>query len=84
MERDEVLAVLRDKAVELLGVEPGAITEQASFVRDLDLDIDSLDLVEYTMAVEDEFSITLPDEELTDLDNIGDMVTLVLAKKAAA
>ncbi|GAC1324732.1 MAG: hypothetical protein NVSMB13_06640 [Mycobacteriales bacterium] len=82
MERDEVLAVLRDKAVELLGVEPSAITEQASFVRDLD--IDSLDLVEYTMAVEDEFSITLPDEELTELDNIGDMVTLVLAKKAAA
>ncbi|MDQ6650038.1 MAG: acyl carrier protein [Actinomycetota bacterium] len=82
MERDEVLSVLRDKAVELLGVDPEAITEQASFVRDLD--IDSLDLVEYTMAVEDEFSITLPDEELTDLANIGDMVTLVLAKKAAA
>lgn len=82
MERDEVLAVLRDKAVELLGVEPAAITEQASFVRDLD--IDSLDLVEYTMAVEDEFSITLPDDELIDLANIGDMVTLVLAKQAAA
>jgi len=82
MERDEVLAVLRDKAAELLGVEPAAITEQASFVRDLD--IDSLDLVEYTMAVEDEFSITLPDDELIDLANIGDMVTLVLAKQAAA
>jgi len=82
MERDEVLAVLRDKAAELLGVEPAAITEQASFVRDLD--IDSLELVEYTMAVEDEFSITLPDDELIDLANIGDMVTLVLAKQAAA
>ena len=44
MEREAVLQVMRDKAVELLEVEADALQEDKSFVADLE--VDSLSLVE--------------------------------------
>lgn len=81
MTRDEVLAVLRDKAVEMLEVEADQVQEDKSFVDDLK--VDSLSLVEYTMDLEDEFGIELPEEELTDVTTIGAFVD-VIEKKIAA
>lgn len=72
---------MRDLAVRLLEVDGDAVVETASFVRDLG--IDSLDLVEYVMALEDELGIELPEEELTDLTDIGGLVTVVTAKVEA-
>lgn len=82
MERTEVLAVMREQAVELLGLDPDKVVESASFVDDLE--VDSLSLVEYTMQLEDSFGIELPEEELTDLKDIGGLVTLVTQKTEAA
>jgi acyl carrier protein len=42
-----------------------------------DLDIDSLDLVDLVMTVEDEFSIELPDEALEGMKTIGDLVKYI-------
>ncbi len=81
MTRDEVLAVLRDKAVEMLEVEADQVTEDKSFVEDLQ--VDSLSLVEYTMDLEDAFGIELPEEELTDVSTIGAFVDVIEAKLAA-
>ena len=81
MERNEVLEVMRRKAVELLEVEADAVQPDKSFVSDLE--VDSLSLVEYTMDLEDEFGIELPEEELTDLKTIGAFLDLVVAKLAA-
>ena len=81
MTRDEVLAVLRDKAVEMLEVEADQVTEDKSFVADLQ--VDSLSLVEYTMDLEDAFGIELPEEELTDVSTIGAFVDVIEAKLAA-
>ena len=81
MERDEVLEVMRRKAVELLEVDADAVQPDKSFVTDLE--VDSLSLVEYTMDLEDEFGIELPEEELTDLKTIGAFLDLVVAKLAA-
>ena len=68
MERDEALAALREVAVEVLSVEPDAVTEEARFKEDLDAD--SLDLVE-------------PEEDLEDVATVGQAVDLVMAKVAA-
>lgn len=77
MDRAEVLEVMRAKAQELLGIDPSRITESAS-MKD-DLDVDSLDLVEYTMAVEDALGLeAIPEEEYADAANIGDFATIVL------
>lgn len=45
-----------------------------------DLDIDSLDLVEIIMAVEDEFNITIEEEEASEIDDLDSLVSLVESK----
>ena len=42
-----------------------------------DLGADSLDVVELIMAFEDEFNITLEDEDANKLKTIGDIVTYI-------
>ena len=62
MERDEALGALREVAVEVLSVEPDAVTERRRFKEDLDAD--SLDLVELVMGLEERFDISVPEEDL--------------------
>ena len=81
MERNEALSAIRDCAIEVLGVEPNAVTEAARFKDDLEAD--SLDLVELVMALEEEFDISVPEEDLDGLDTVGKAVTLVLDKVPA-
>ena len=78
MERSEVLDVMREKAVDMLELEPDAVQEDKSFVDDLQ--VDSLSLVEYTMDLDDAFGIELPEDELTDLKTIGAFVDLIMVK----
>ena len=78
MERSEVLAALSEVAVEVLSVEPDAVTEEARFKEDLDAD--SLDLVELVMGLEEQFDIEVPEDDLEGVTTIGQAVDLVLAK----
>ncbi|MCW2608533.1 MAG: acyl carrier protein [Frankiales bacterium] len=78
MTRDEVLAVMREKAVDMLEVEADAVAEDKSFVDDLQ--VDSLSLVEYTMDLEDALGVELPEDELTDLKTIGAFLDLIMSK----
>lgn len=54
------------------------VTMETSLMKDLDAD--SLDAVEIMMALEDEFEITIPDEEAEKFENIGDIVTYIEGK----
>ena len=65
-------------AVEVLAVDASAVTPEANFADDLDAD--SLDLVELVMALEEEFDITVEEEELSDVATVGDAVTPVESK----
>lgn len=80
MQRDEVLNTVRDVAVEVLGVEADAVTEEAS-LKD-DLGADSLDLVEVVMALEERLDISIPEEELEGIKTVGQAVDAVVAKLA--
>lgn len=42
-----------------------------------DLGADSLDVVELLMAIEDEFEVEIPDEEIENLKTIGDVVEYI-------
>ena len=42
-----------------------------------DLGADSLDVVELIMAFEDEFGISLPDDEIAKMKTVGDIVTFI-------
>jgi len=61
--------------VEQLGVDVAQVTESAKFVDDLSAD--SLDTVELVMALEEEFSIEIPDEDAEKITSVGDAVNYV-------
>jgi len=62
---------LQELAAEILGVEPDQVQLKVSFARDLAAD--SLDLVELIAAVEDKYDVELPEQELEQMKNVGDL-----------
>ena len=78
MSRDDILATLKDVAVEVLGVDASAVVETASFKDDLEAD--SLDLVELVMALEERFGIDVPESELEGVQTVGQAYELVTSK----
>ena len=66
---------VKELIVEQLGVEASQVTEQAKFVEDLGAD--SLDTVELVMALEEEFSIEIPDEDAEKIVAVGDAIKYI-------
>ena len=46
-----------------------------------DLDADSVDLMEFVLTLEDEFGIEISDEEIDQLQSVGDVVAVVKSKE---
>ncbi len=82
MDREQVLKVLKESAVEVLGVDADQVTLEASFKDDLDAD--SLDLVELVMALEGELDVKIEEEELEGITTVGAAVDLVMTKVGAS
>lgn len=74
----ELFARFTKCAVEVLSVEADKITPEASFGDDLDAD--SLDLVELVMALEEEFGVEVPEEDLEGIGTVGQAFDLVVSK----
>ena len=72
---DENFERFKRCAVDVLSVEADQVTLEARFAEDLDAD--SLDLVELVMELEEEFDITVEEEELQELPTIGDAFKLI-------
>ena len=75
---DEQFARFQKCAVEVLSVEDAQVTKEARFADDLDAD--SLDLVELVMALEEEFDVTVEEEELEGIETVGQAYDLVIGK----
>lgn len=60
---------------ERLGVEKALVVPEANLLDDLGAD--SLDVVELVMALEEEFGIEVPDEDVEGIRTIGDIVQYV-------
>ncbi|HGR4176159.1 TPA: acyl carrier protein [Streptococcus pneumoniae] len=58
--------------------EDFVVTESLS-LKD-DLDADSVDLMEFILTLEDEFSIEISDEEIDQLQSVGDVVKIIQGK----
>ncbi len=63
--RAKVVEIVKDK----LGVEDDKITDDAKYVDDLGAD--SLSLVDIAMALEDEFGMKIPDEDIEKITTVG-------------
>ncbi len=69
---------VKEVIVEKLNADGMEITEETSFKEDLDAD--SLDLFEMVMALEEEFDIEIPSEDLEKLVTVGDVLEYLQAK----
>jgi acyl carrier protein len=67
-----VFEKVKKLVVEQLGVEEDDIAMESSFIDDLGAD--SLDIVELIMALEEEFSLEIPDNEAEKITTVGDAV----------
>ena len=65
-------------AVDVLSVSAEQVVPDARFADDLDAD--SLDLVELIMALEEEFDVEVPEEELEGIETVGQAFDLVVGK----
>jgi acyl carrier protein len=75
---EEIEDRVRKILAENLSVPQDDITMESRFQEDLDAD--SLDLVEAVLALEEEFGVSIPEEEMEGVKTVGEAVNLVAAK----
>lgn len=78
---------IEEKVIDIISEQMGAdksdISRETSFINDLNAD--SLDTVELVMEFEDEFDLSIPDEEAEKIQTVGaavDYVAKVIQSKA--
>ena len=72
---DQLEDRLKTILINRCGVSEEAIRPEATLQADLELD--SLDAVEFAMAMEDEFNIKILDQDMRDMRTVGDVLALV-------
>ena len=61
---------------EQMGTDKSEITRETSFINDLNAD--SLDTVELVMEFEDEFDMSIPDEEAEKIQTVGAAIDYIV------
>jgi acyl carrier protein len=74
----EIDARVRKVLAEQLAVEEALVVPEARFAEDLNAD--SLDLVEAVLALEEEWNIEIPEEEMDGVKTVGAAINLVATK----
>lgn len=70
---------IKDIIIDQLQVEEADVAMETNLMKDLSAD--SLDAVEIIMAIEDEFGIEIPDEDVENIQTVGDLVKYVEENK---
>ncbi|HUT28841.1 MAG TPA: acyl carrier protein [Sedimentisphaerales bacterium] len=81
MSADDVdVQEVENKVIEIIseqmGVDKSEITRETSFINDLNAD--SLDTVELVMEFEDEFDMSIPDEEAEKIQTVGAAIDYIV------
>ena len=71
---DKVIRIVCDQ----LSTTPDKITRDTSFINDLGAD--SLDTVELVMELEDEFGVSIPDEDAEKISTVGTAIDYITEK----
>ena len=69
-------AKIIDIISEQMGTDKAEITKETSFINDLNAD--SLDTVELVMEFEDEFDMSIPDEEAEKIQTVGAAIDYIV------
>jgi acyl carrier protein len=78
MDRAEIETRVKKVLAEQLAVDEQQVVPDARFAEDLNAD--SLDLVEAVLALEEEWSIEIPEDEMESVKTVGQAVDLVASK----
>ena len=73
-----MLGKMKEIIADQLGVSEDEVTLEASFKEDLDAD--SLDLFELVMALEEEYDVEIPSDDLAELNTVGDVINYLKDK----
>ena len=73
-----MLEKMKEIIADQLSVDADTITEATSFKDDLGAD--SLDLFELVMALEDEYSVEIPADDLQQMATVGDVINYLTGK----
>ena len=73
-----MLEKMKEMIADQLSVDEDKITLESNFKDDLDAD--SLDLFELVMALEEEYGLEIPAEELADVETVGDVIEYLKSK----
>ncbi|MCQ2256052.1 MAG: acyl carrier protein [Bacteroidaceae bacterium] len=76
----EIEAKVKEIIVDKLGVDEAEVTPAASFTNDLGAD--SLDTVELIMAFEQEFGVSIPDDEAEKISTVGAAIEYIQKAQA--
>lgn len=74
MEENQTFNEVRDLIVDHFEVDETTVTQSMTFD---DLGADSLDVVEFVMALEDKYEIEFEDDKIENLHNIGDAINYI-------
>ncbi|NCA98296.1 MAG: acyl carrier protein [Clostridia bacterium] len=77
MSTDSIFTSVQNILIDQLGVDADSVNMQSNFIDDLNAD--SLDIVELVMAMEQEFNISIPDEDAEKIKSVGDAVEYIKA-----
>ena len=66
---------VKEVVVEQLDCNPAEVKEDSRFVEDLGAD--SLDVVEFVMALEEKFDIEIPDEDAEKIKTVADAIKYI-------
>ncbi len=70
-----IIDKVSELVAEQLGIDKSTITAESNIVEDLGAD--SLDVIEMLMTLEDEYGITIPDDKISQIKTIGQIVELL-------
>ncbi len=85
MDRDQILELLTDAAVEVMDVDQGAVTPEARFVEDLNGD--SLSVLEILEILQEKLDVDLPTEAFDGVATVGDaadVITKIVSERAGS
>lgn len=76
----DIFEKVKDLIADQLDVADKDSISEASSITD-DLGADSLDVVDLVMALEDEFSVEIPEDEVENIKTVGDIVKYIEDKQ---
>ena len=74
-----MLEKIKEIAADSLGADVNTLTAETSFKEDLGAD--SMDLFEMVMALEEEFEVEIPTEDLENIKTIGDVESYLQSRQ---